>query len=97
MLVTDAEGRFGFRHALLREVITGDLLPGERSSMHLELARALEDAGPECMRRRRGRADRDDRLSLRGRRRPDSSAANDVRAAREAQRVHAYDEAAEPL
>jgi ATP/maltotriose-dependent transcriptional regulator MalT len=35
-------GRFGFRHALLREVLYDDLLPGERAELHLALARALE-------------------------------------------------------
>ena len=94
VLVTDAEGRFGFRHALLREVITGDLLPGERSSMHLELARALEDAGPEeCA---------EDEVERIGTIASHYAAAGErtaalrttVRAAREAQRVHAYDEAA---
>ena len=42
-------GRFGFRHALLREVLYDDLLPGERSELHLALAAGLEriqaDAG----------------------------------------------------
>ena len=36
-------GRFGFRHALLREALYDDLLPGERSELHLALARAFED------------------------------------------------------
>ncbi len=35
-------GRFGFRHALLREVLYDDLLPGERADLHLALAAALE-------------------------------------------------------
>ncbi len=35
-------GRFGFRHALLREVLYDDLLPGERAELHLALAAALE-------------------------------------------------------
>jgi DNA-binding CsgD family transcriptional regulator/tetratricopeptide (TPR) repeat protein len=34
--------RYGFRHALLREVIYDDLLPGERAELHLRLARVLE-------------------------------------------------------
>ncbi|MEA2324376.1 MAG: hypothetical protein QOD81_4226 [Solirubrobacteraceae bacterium] len=37
-----ADGRYGFRHALLREVVLDDLLPGERAGLHLGLARALE-------------------------------------------------------
>jgi predicted ATPase/DNA-binding CsgD family transcriptional regulator len=36
------DDRYGFRHALLREVIYDDLLPGERAELHLRLARALE-------------------------------------------------------
>ena len=38
----DADGRYGFRHALLGEVVADDLLPGERAELHLALARALE-------------------------------------------------------
>jgi predicted ATPase/DNA-binding CsgD family transcriptional regulator len=36
------DGRLSFRHALLREVVYDDLLPGERSELHRNLARALE-------------------------------------------------------
>src|SRR4051794_29798919 len=42
LVVTDDEGRYMFRHALLREVVMDDLLPGERADMHLALACALE-------------------------------------------------------
>ena len=42
LVVTDDEGRYAFRHALLREVVVDDLLPGERAAMHLALAQALE-------------------------------------------------------
>ena len=42
ILVPDDDGRYRFRHALLREVVEDDLLPGERASLHLALARALE-------------------------------------------------------
>ncbi len=42
IVVTDDSGRFLFRHALLREVLYDDLLPGERAELHLALARALE-------------------------------------------------------
>jgi ATP/maltotriose-dependent transcriptional regulator MalT len=41
------DDRYGFRHALLREVIYDDLLPGERAELHLRLARALEATLPE--------------------------------------------------
>ncbi len=40
--VVDDEGWHTFRHALLREVIVDDLLPGERSALHLALAHAFE-------------------------------------------------------
>ncbi len=42
IVITDGEGRFAFRHALLREVLYDDLLPGEQAELHLALARALE-------------------------------------------------------
>src|SRR5918999_3366443 len=43
ILVANAEGSYAFRHALLREVVHDDLLPGERTRFHSVLARALED------------------------------------------------------
>ena len=42
VVVVDRDGRYGFRHALLREVVHDDLLPGEHAELHLALARALE-------------------------------------------------------
>ena len=42
ILVVAPEGGYRFRHALLREVVEDDLLPGERTVVHLRLARALE-------------------------------------------------------
>ncbi len=42
VLVPGEDGRLRFRHALLREVLYDDLLPGERGELHLTLARALE-------------------------------------------------------
>jgi DNA-binding CsgD family transcriptional regulator/tetratricopeptide (TPR) repeat protein len=48
--VVDEEGWHTFRHALLREVVVDDLLPGERSALHLALAHAFErraDDGPK--------------------------------------------------
>jgi DNA-binding CsgD family transcriptional regulator/tetratricopeptide (TPR) repeat protein len=42
ILVAEADGSYRFRHALLREVVDDDLLPGERAALHLTLARALE-------------------------------------------------------
>jgi DNA-binding CsgD family transcriptional regulator/tetratricopeptide (TPR) repeat protein len=48
IVVADAEARYIFRHALLREVVYDDLLPGERAELHLELARALERRAAEA-------------------------------------------------
>jgi DNA-binding CsgD family transcriptional regulator len=43
IVVTDpATGAYGFRHALMREALADDLLPGERGPLHTALARALE-------------------------------------------------------
>ena len=42
VLVAGDDGRFGFRHALLREALYDDLLPGERGELHIALARELE-------------------------------------------------------
>lgn len=42
LVLADAEGRHGFRHALLREVAYDDLLPGERGALHRTLAAVLE-------------------------------------------------------
>jgi DNA-binding CsgD family transcriptional regulator/tetratricopeptide (TPR) repeat protein len=40
VLVQDAE-TYAFRHALVREAVLSDLLPGERSKLHVTLAEAL--------------------------------------------------------
>jgi DNA-binding CsgD family transcriptional regulator/tetratricopeptide (TPR) repeat protein len=42
VLVTGDDDRFLFRHALLREALYDDLLPGERGELHLSLARVFE-------------------------------------------------------
>jgi ATP/maltotriose-dependent transcriptional regulator MalT len=44
VMAVGRDDRYGFRHALLREVIYEDLLPGERAELHLRLARALEES-----------------------------------------------------
>lgn len=41
--VEDPDG-YAFRHALMREAIYADLLPGQRRALHLEVARAIEAA-----------------------------------------------------
>jgi DNA-binding CsgD family transcriptional regulator/tetratricopeptide (TPR) repeat protein len=43
ILVANTEGAYAFRHALLREVVHDDLLPGELTRHHTALARALEE------------------------------------------------------
>ena len=51
ILVVGDDEAYRFRHALLREVVEHDLLPGERSELHLKLARALEqrlDESPDA-------------------------------------------------
>ncbi len=95
VLVADQRGRFGFRHALLREVVYDDLLPGERNAMHLELARELEQTGELA-----GAEDEAGRVAVIA---THYAAAGDqaaalratVHAAREARRVHAYGETAD--
>jgi ATP/maltotriose-dependent transcriptional regulator MalT len=42
VLAVDGDG-YGFRHALIREAIHDDLLPGERTRLHTRYAQALED------------------------------------------------------
>jgi len=43
LLVTDGERRYAFRHALLREAVYADLLPGERTRLHARFAELLAD------------------------------------------------------
>lgn len=42
LLEVDEEGRYTFRHALLREAVHDDLLPGEQTELHTQLAQELE-------------------------------------------------------
>jgi DNA-binding CsgD family transcriptional regulator/tetratricopeptide (TPR) repeat protein len=44
LLVPDGSDGLAFRHALLREAIYNDLLPGERTRLHARLAELLSDA-----------------------------------------------------
>lgn len=94
VLVTGQDGQLRFRHALLREVVYDNLLPGERGELHLRLARALEG--------RMGR-DREQEAELAAAVAGHYAAAGDqpaalraaVHAALAARDVHAYGEAAE--
>jgi DNA-binding CsgD family transcriptional regulator len=47
MIVAGQDGMYRFRHALLREVVHDDLLPGEHAELHLSLAKALERRAAE--------------------------------------------------
>ena len=53
ILAVHDDGSYRFRHALLREVVEEDLLPGQRRELHAALARALE---PRAGEERRGSA-----------------------------------------
>ena len=60
VLVRSGDDAYAFRHALLREAVYADVLPGERARLHAAIARALaRRAGPgERGRRGRGRGAR---------------------------------------
>jgi DNA-binding CsgD family transcriptional regulator/tetratricopeptide (TPR) repeat protein len=91
ILAVADDDAYRFRHALLREVVEDDLLPGERSELHLTLAHALEprleaDGGAQTAAAvaHHFAAAGDEPAAL----------AAAVRAATAAERVHAYGEAA---
>ena len=95
VITADEEGNYAFRHALLREVVHDDLLPGEHTELHLALARAFEHR----MQEQGGNA----RLAagiahhyLSAGDQPAAFAAA-VRAADKAEEVHAHGEAATPV
>jgi len=93
MVVRD-DGRLAFRHALLREAVYDDLLPGERSELHLALALAIEaDVGVGPLRDAQTAATIAHHYAQAG----DQPAAlrATVEAALLARDVHAYGEAAE--
>ena len=92
LVVVDDEGRYAFRHALLREVVQEDLLPGEKSELHLTLARALE-ASMAAGRAGAHAAAAVAHFYLKGGDQPAALVAS-IRAARAAEQVHAYGEAA---
>ncbi|WP_433302418.1 helix-turn-helix transcriptional regulator [Actinoplanes sp. CA-030573] len=43
LVVFDPDGGYEFRHALVREVVHDDLLPGEHARLHARYAQAVED------------------------------------------------------
>jgi DNA-binding CsgD family transcriptional regulator len=88
-------GFYSFRHALLREVVHDDLLPGEHAELHRGIARALEDR----LRNEGGGAHRAAAIAHHYRAAGDQPAAlaASVRAAESAMSVQAYGEAADLL
>lgn len=94
VLLTDEDDRFVFRHALLGEALYEDLLPGERSELHLALARTLEQQTSSS---RDGEAELTARIAYHYAAAGDQPAALAamVRAARAAGRIHAYGEKAD--
>lgn len=95
VLIACDGGRFCFRHALLREAVIDDLLPGERGELHRALACHLEQEPPP--------ADRADALQRSAEIASHYAMAGDqpaalratVRAGAEATRAHAVGEAAD--
>jgi DNA-binding CsgD family transcriptional regulator len=82
---------FAFRHALLAEALESDLLPGERTRLHLSLAQALE-ADPTLVSRDGRAAAQACGHWLAAHRLPEAFAAA-VRAGIEAEQVYAFAEA----
>jgi DNA-binding CsgD family transcriptional regulator/tetratricopeptide (TPR) repeat protein len=91
IIVVDDEGWYMFRHALLREVVVDDLLPGERSTLHLALANAFEHRAEEGPKGAWVTARIAEHYRAAGDQPAELAAA--VRAAEQAERVLAYGEA----
>ncbi len=94
VLVTVSSGAFTFRHALLREAVYDDLLPGERVELHLALARLLEQGDPASDEREVERATMVASHYASAGDQPAALRAT-VRAAVSARKIHAYGEAAD--
>jgi DNA-binding CsgD family transcriptional regulator len=90
LLVPDGGQGYAFRHALIREAIYGDLLPGERTRLHAKLAELL--AGEDRLGAVPGSAAELAHHSLASHDVPGAFAAS-VRAAQEAERLAAPAEA----
>jgi DNA-binding CsgD family transcriptional regulator len=85
--------RYTLRHALLREAVYDDLLPGERAELHRALARALEEEAASTGRRSAQRAAAIAHHYFAAGDQPAALAAA-VRAGVAAMEVHAYQEGA---
>ena len=82
---------YALRHALLAEALDADLLPGERTRLHLALARAIE--GDPTLASRDGRAAAELSAHWLGAHRLPEALAAAVRAGDEAEEVYAFAEA----
>jgi DNA-binding CsgD family transcriptional regulator len=87
LLATPADGGHGPKHALLAEAVTAELLPSERVALHERIAAALEAAGDEML-----AAEAAGHWAAAGR--SDEELKARVTAARAAERVFAYADAA---
>jgi DNA-binding CsgD family transcriptional regulator len=96
IVIANENGFYGFRHALLREVVHDDLLPGEHAELHRAIALALED---RTRREGGGGAHRRAAIAHHYMAAGDQPAAfaASVRAAESAMAVQAYGEAADLL
>ena len=92
VLVGDDDG-YAFRHALLQETVYGDLLPGERTALHVALAEALT-ADPSLAESTTGTAAAELAHHWNAAHRLPEALAASVRAGLEAERVYAFAEAA---
>jgi DNA-binding CsgD family transcriptional regulator len=94
LVSTDDGSGYAFRHALLREAVYEDLLPGERTALHAALGDAMA-ADRRLADSDRVAAELAHHLYLAGRSGPSLSAS--LEAAEQAERVHAYAEASRYL
>ena len=93
VLLAGEDGALMFRHALLREAVYDDLLPGERSELHLALAAALERQHADASDRQTERAAMIAHHYAMAGAQPEALRAS-VQAALAARDVHAYGEVA---
>ena len=93
VLVQRADDTYALRHALFAEALDADLLPGERTSLHLALAQAIERA-PTLV-DSNGRAAAELSAHWLGAHRLPEALAAAVRAGDEAEQVYAYAEASD--
>jgi DNA-binding CsgD family transcriptional regulator/tetratricopeptide (TPR) repeat protein len=90
VLVQDGD-HYSFRHALVREAVSSDMLPGERTKLHAELAEALE-ADPSLGEGRAGAAAEVAHHWWEAKRLPEALSST-VAASRAAEEVYAFPEA----